>query len=528
MKNRLTAALTATALAIPLAGAAVIVTAGPGSAHTPSASGTCQAVTGSGTAYEKGDTVTVYIDGAKVADDKAGNDGKLNASATPPQDGEIHGWKVVFDSKSNAYDRTYTGDVGPCGETTGVDKKIEFCHNGNVIDTSVFAFYQSGHVDHGTDIYPSGSFTKNGKTFSWPAQGDLSLIATGCQSAPDRETQTRDVTLPPNCEELTVTTEHQSRTQDAPTWDGKRWVPGAWGPWTVVSSDSRPATVQECPNPPLPEPQVETRPGAGEPVCYPDGGGTVPTWTEQRSREAHYEGRELVWGDWTDWTKVPESDSTRDATSEECPAGELPDAQTETRPAEGTPVCADGVVPTWTESRHREASWVDHEIVWGEWSEWEKVEDSDGTRDATTEECPQLPADEVETRDVPQSPVCTDEGGTVATYHDSRSRSAYYGEDNAVVWGEWSGWVTDSVTTRDATVEECPPTPTPTSTPTPTPPGSGGTPPAAAPPVKNPPMLAQTGSDTLLYGGLTGAALIALGVLGLAYAHRPRRGTRLG
>jgi len=37
-------------------------------------------------------------------------------------------------------------------------------------------FFQAGHLQHSQDIYPAGTYIKNGVTHTWPAQGDQSLL----------------------------------------------------------------------------------------------------------------------------------------------------------------------------------------------------------------------------------------------------------------------------------------------------------------------------------------------------------------
>lgn len=73
-----------------------------------------------------------------------------------------------------------TGD-GPSAE----NKKVEFCHatgsESNPYtfnETSVMAFYNSGHIDHEGDIWEAFSYTdKKGNVVNVPAQGDTSLLA---------------------------------------------------------------------------------------------------------------------------------------------------------------------------------------------------------------------------------------------------------------------------------------------------------------------------------------------------------------
>lgn len=75
---------------------------------------------------------------------------------------------------------------GTCGDTPD-SKKITFCHydgsnnNGGSgkysgITTSLWAFYQAGHVNHSNDIFPAGSVVHQGVTYSWPAQGNQALL----------------------------------------------------------------------------------------------------------------------------------------------------------------------------------------------------------------------------------------------------------------------------------------------------------------------------------------------------------------
>jgi LPXTG-motif cell wall-anchored protein len=65
------------------------------------------------------------------------------------------------------------------------EKKIAFCHATGAgtytfNDTSVNAFYKDGHISHADDIFPAGSAKDGGREVSWPAQGDQSLLTTGC------------------------------------------------------------------------------------------------------------------------------------------------------------------------------------------------------------------------------------------------------------------------------------------------------------------------------------------------------------
>lgn len=96
--------------------------------------------------------------------------------------------KVVFsDGYGVAADtRIERFDWSKCGPSDTDDQTITFCHATssasnpyNRLTTNVHAFYQAGHIGHGDDIYPAGSYVKNGQTFSWAAQGDQSLLQFG-------------------------------------------------------------------------------------------------------------------------------------------------------------------------------------------------------------------------------------------------------------------------------------------------------------------------------------------------------------
>ena len=83
-------------------------------------------------------------------------------------------------------ERQVVSDAPGCNTS---EEKITFCHlnqgNGyNLLTTSKAAFYV-GHREHSGDIYPAGSYKQGGQSFSWPAQGDQSLLETGCQPKPD-------------------------------------------------------------------------------------------------------------------------------------------------------------------------------------------------------------------------------------------------------------------------------------------------------------------------------------------------------
>lgn len=107
----------------------------------------------------------------------------------------------------------------------------------------------------------AGSYTLNVHgVWSDGFEGDASgSVTTSGDCAPPvvippkpKDHQKRDVTNLPNCEEHTVTTDHQRRDRTV-TYDeeSNTWSKGAWGEWITKSSDSRETTSEECPTPPV-------------------------------------------------------------------------------------------------------------------------------------------------------------------------------------------------------------------------------------------------------------------------------------
>lgn len=86
-------------------------------------------------------------------------------------------------------------------------------------------------------------------------------------------------------------------------------------------------TGEQCAGP-KPADDRETRIITGDPVCSPNGGGTVTSYTEQRTRTYVLSGNSWVPGPWSAWTKVPGSDKTVPATAAQCPTTVTPTAPT--------------------------------------------------------------------------------------------------------------------------------------------------------------------------------------------------------
>jgi hypothetical protein len=170
----------------------------------------------------------------------------------------------------------------PAGASGNGTSKITFCHatgsDSNpyvLITTSVAAFYNAGHLDHQNDedIFPAGSF----KNQSWEAQGDQSLIATGCDSTPEEPEEPLVVTpLVPTFTDLCgpdnealVTPVQDGVVFDVteepvgtftvvayPADDTYVIAEGAVSTWTFVANDA--ACPTETPTTPVVTPEVPT------------------------------------------------------------------------------------------------------------------------------------------------------------------------------------------------------------------------------------------------------------------------------
>lgn len=143
------------------------------------------------------------------------------------------------------------------------------------------------------------------KTFTKPAD---------CKPAkPADDQESRFVSDEPDCTNLTVTTYTQVRSRSY-YWANNKWNAGMWSDWTTTATNTRSATMQECPPPPQPPADVETRTVTGNPDCTSK---TVTTLTQQRTRTYTLQGRTWVVGAWSDWTTT--NTSTRPTTEAECP-----------------------------------------------------------------------------------------------------------------------------------------------------------------------------------------------------------------
>ncbi len=186
--HRIAAALAAVALG---AGLALVGAAAPASAHhnTIKATADCDTATGkadltwSVTNSEKlTETITWSSDESVVPKDTTLGDRETRQFT---QSGVGPGtYSLELKGKwSNGEKSTDKGSITVKADLCddGDDEKITYCHSGNgkqysKIETSVSAFYKSGHINHDDDIFPAFSFWKDGKLIQVAAQGDQGLL----------------------------------------------------------------------------------------------------------------------------------------------------------------------------------------------------------------------------------------------------------------------------------------------------------------------------------------------------------------
>lgn len=100
---------------------------------------------------------------------------------------------------------------------------------------AVTATAESGH------LFADGKSTK---TFTGSLDGKRTDQA--CFTQPPAERQTRTVTGSPNCTSRTYVTKAQERTRTY-TWDGTKYVAGAWSAWRTTKTTSHNASEAQCP-----------------------------------------------------------------------------------------------------------------------------------------------------------------------------------------------------------------------------------------------------------------------------------------
>lgn len=204
--HRIAAALAAVALG---AGLALVGAAAPASAHhnTITATADCDTATGkadltwSVTNSEKlTETITWSSNESVVAKNTTLGDRETRQfTQTGVGPGtyslELKGEWSNGEKSTDKGSITVKADL--CDDEDDDDEKITYCHSGNgknysKNETSVSAFYKSGHINHDDDIFPAFSFWKDGKLIEVAAQGDQSLLKFKDCSKPKPE----DIEIP--------------------------------------------------------------------------------------------------------------------------------------------------------------------------------------------------------------------------------------------------------------------------------------------------------------------------------------------
>lgn len=109
-----------TLLALSIASVAVLTTAIPAQAHTPTVVADCAQLSVKLDSYRSGghhgsgapNSVTITVDGAVVASERFGRSFARTVAFTNPA--VAHPWSVVVDAVDNEFDRTFSGTSTPC------------------------------------------------------------------------------------------------------------------------------------------------------------------------------------------------------------------------------------------------------------------------------------------------------------------------------------------------------------------------------------------------------------------------------
>lgn len=180
----------------------VVVGASTASAHTPNINATCNGVVVNGTSYGNDG-----FDWSITVDGSTttGHFGDSGTQTVPvPQGGATTSWSASIDAPGTQYDDAKSGSVGPCGQPPVPPKPAD-----------------------------------------------------------DKESRT--IVDDPDCENFTVTTLVQERSRTY-TLVNNQWVAGPWTDWATTDTDTRVASMNECPPGPKPEP-IEEITKKGSPKC---------------------------------------------------------------------------------------------------------------------------------------------------------------------------------------------------------------------------------------------------------------------
>lgn len=464
---------------------AVVTTAASASAHVGNASATCEALTVNLTNFKPKQAATAAVTHTEKQFVDA--DGQTQWAATWPG----KGW-------------TKTGETR---EVTDVEAKPAQANHVTVVingDTKL-------SKDFGESFSKTFTFNNpyrakgNAWSVSWTAYDDarFSGSASGTAAPCERPEQPtplvehRDVTGEPDCQSLTVTTEHQSRTQII-SWDYDRWN-AVWGDWVTDSVTTDDVQPGQCGPGENPGPKVQYTEWQDEAWACGD---TTTTQTRTKSVTEYT----LVNGEWVAGEPVVTTETrTRDLAADEiteCPVQHNPYT---TSGHDDTVDCQRNVVDV--------ASWT---TTWTWDDQAGKYVGATTTthsqRTPTAAECPAGERPQPIVTSTESSDVdCTSHVRTVTT---TTTTTDWVLNADKSAWVKATPVVTTKVATFDTTAQECP-----TATPTPSPTVGGvkhTAPPTVVPTVKGvkhsaaAPALAYTGSEAETYG-LAGLVLLVVG-----------------
>lgn len=253
------------------------------SAHTPSISASCTGVDLSGSSYEsdKTNTWTVTVGGST----QSGTFGEsFSKHVDVSQDGATTSYSAHIQAEDGGYVQHKSGSIGPCGTPPSVDVCSDLPGNqptgtdctqpadqvvvtdGKTEAPNCDTLEVVTHHKRTTTPYVFDQKTNTfvlGKPVVTEYDTSRHVTREECPvTEPPAEHQTRDVVDNPVCESgnYSVTTEHQSRDAVFTFNDETFMYDKTYTDWTTDSTDSRPATLEECPAPPQPAPVVSDSP----------------------------------------------------------------------------------------------------------------------------------------------------------------------------------------------------------------------------------------------------------------------------
>lgn len=485
---------------------AVGLSASAASAHTGSASADCSGVSVNLTSFQPTVPAQDAVTHTEYLFEHAPNgayktrwesDQDWNAQGNPSSTG----WRLVEPLQT----RTVTDSPATPAQANHVIVTI----NGSVV----------ADTDFGTSYvktFPfANTYQANTWSVSWTAYDDSrysgsesgTSVACEAPTKPTPRTENRDVVGAPDCTALTVTTEHQSRTENV-TWDADHWTT-SWGDWVVDSTDTRDATLQECPTTEQPAAQVAESSWVDEAW---DCGATSVTQTSTVTTTPYkldVDGRTWVLD----------------------PAGSSSQTRTRTRPltpdeVASCPVAHDPYSTTGHDDAVDCTAFAVAVTSWTTRWTWDAKADayigatssSTSHRSPTAAECPAGQKPEPVVVQAAKADVDCSRG--VQTVTTTTTTTDWVLDDAGTSWVQGASSVTTAVARHATTVQECTEVEGVKVT-------SPPTAPAVTPVVKgvkhsaNAPVLAYTGADPRPYG-IAGALLIVAGG-GLVLAGRRRK-----